>query len=73
MDWTGCELVEVIPGKVSGVPLVVGTRIQADIILEYLNAAHGLDELAEDYPSLSREQIQQLAAFAASRKLSAVS
>ena len=73
MDWTGCELVEVIPGKVSGVPLIVGTRIQADIIFEYLDSAGGLDELAEDFPSLSRGQIQELAAFANSRRLRAVS
>jgi uncharacterized protein (DUF433 family) len=33
MDWSGCELVEVIPGKVSGVPLVKGTRIPADFIV----------------------------------------
>lgn len=73
MDWTGCELVEVIPGKVSGVPLVVGTRIPADIIFEYLDATTGLDELVEDFPSLSRAQISKLFAFAESRRLRAAS
>ena len=24
MNWTGCELVEVVEGKLSGVPLVAG-------------------------------------------------
>jgi uncharacterized protein (DUF433 family) len=40
IDWSGCELVEVIPGKVSGVPLLKGTRLPADTIVE--NAAGGL-------------------------------
>ena len=31
IDWTGCSLVEVVPGKVSGVPILKGTRVQADI------------------------------------------
>jgi len=29
VDWTGCELVERVPGKVSGRPIVRGTRILA--------------------------------------------
>jgi uncharacterized protein (DUF433 family) len=27
IDWTSCELIERIPGKVSGQPIVRGTRI----------------------------------------------
>ena len=73
MDWSGCELVEVIPGKVSGVPLVVGTRIPADVILDYLDSGSPLEEIAEDYPSLSMETIRSLASFAESRRLSAAS
>ena len=68
MDWTGCELVEVIPGKVSGVPLVVGTRIPANIILEYMDSDSGLEELAEDFPSLSIGIVRLLATFAASKR-----
>jgi uncharacterized protein (DUF433 family) len=29
MDWSGYDGVETIPGKVSGVPLLKGTRVQA--------------------------------------------
>ena len=43
MDWTGCSYVEVIPGKVSGVPLVRGSRVPADTVLE----SHQLGETVE--------------------------
>ena len=69
MDWSGCELVEVIPGKVSGVPLVVGTRIPADVIVHYVDSGSPLEEIVEDYPSLSMETIRSLASFAESRRL----
>jgi uncharacterized protein (DUF433 family) len=32
MDWTECEIVESVPGKVSGTPVLVGTRIPADAL-----------------------------------------
>lgn len=33
IDWTGCNLVERIPGKLAGRPIVRGTRIAADTIV----------------------------------------
>jgi hypothetical protein len=27
MDWTGCEFVERVPGRMNGVPVVVGSRV----------------------------------------------
>jgi uncharacterized protein (DUF433 family) len=33
IDWTGCELVERIPGKVSGQPIVRGTRIMPEPVV----------------------------------------
>jgi uncharacterized protein (DUF433 family) len=34
IDWAGCELVERVPGKVSGRPIVRGTRTLADTIVQ---------------------------------------
>ena len=73
MDWSGCELVEVIPGKVSGVPLVVGTRIPADVIFDYIDSGSPLEEITEDYPSLSVDTVRFLASFAESHRLPAAS
>ena len=64
MDWSGCDLVEVIPGKVSGAPLIKGTRIPADAILGNFEAGSPIEEIAENYPSASIEVIQKLLAYA---------
>lgn len=64
MDWSGCDLVEVIPGKVSGRPLVKGTRIPADVIVSNFETGSPLEEIVENYPSLSVETIETLLSFA---------
>lgn len=64
MDWSGCDLVEVIPGKVSGVPLLKGTRIPADFILQNFEHGSSFEEIHEDYPSLSIETIRRLIRYA---------
>jgi uncharacterized protein (DUF433 family) len=67
MDWSGCELVEVIPGKHSGDPLVKGTRIPADAVLSNFEAGSPLEEIAENYPSLSMETIRAVVTYAVER------
>jgi uncharacterized protein (DUF433 family) len=67
IDWTGCELVERVSGKVSGRPLVRGTRILADTIVQDAELGSTLEEILENYPDLSMSAIQQLVAFARSR------
>lgn len=66
MDWTGCELVERIP--VSGQPIVRGTAILADSVLDYSDEGVPLDEIIEDFPALTVEMVQTLIAFAHSRR-----
>jgi uncharacterized protein (DUF433 family) len=73
MDWSGCDLVEVIPGKHSGDPLIKGTRIPADAIVSNFEAGSSLEEIAENYPSASMETIKALIAFAHSRRMQMVS
>ncbi len=68
MDWTGCDLVESVPGKVSGRPVVKGTRIFADTIPEDHALGSSLDEIRENYPSLSQETIEGLIRFAHSHE-----
>lgn len=69
IDWTGCELVERIPGKVSGRPIVRGTRILADTIVEDAELGSPLEEIHENYPDLSMTAIQQLISFAHSHRV----
>ena len=64
IDWTGCDLVERIPGKVSGRPIVRGTRILADTIDQDAELGSPLEEIHENYPDLALTAIQQLISFA---------
>lgn len=68
MDWTGCELVETVPGKVAGQPVVKGTRIPADVVL--VDEEHGRtpEQTHASFPSLPVATIHALRAFAHTRK-----
>jgi uncharacterized protein (DUF433 family) len=54
LDWQDCDLVEIVPGKQSGVPLVKGTRIPAQQIVEESEWGSPVEEIAENYPSITR-------------------
>jgi uncharacterized protein (DUF433 family) len=68
IDWTACELIEQIPGKVSGRPIVRGTRILPDAIVDSYDLGETLEELREGFPSLSVAQIKRLIEFAHARR-----
>ncbi|MDX6460474.1 MAG: hypothetical protein QOE55_4171, partial [Acidobacteriaceae bacterium] len=42
MDWSSCEVVEIVPGKVSGLPVIRGSRVPADQVLENHNAGESV-------------------------------
>jgi uncharacterized protein (DUF433 family) len=56
--------VERVPGKVSGRPIVRGTRILADTIVQDAELGSPLEEIQENYPDLLLTAIQQLISFA---------
>lgn len=64
IDWMACELIEQVPGKVSGRPVVRGTRILPDAIVGSFDLGETIDELREGFPSLSLAQIERLIKFA---------
>jgi uncharacterized protein (DUF433 family) len=68
IDWTACELIEQIPGKVSGRPLVRGTRILPDAIVNSYDLGESIEDLHEGFPSLSVAQIERLIEFAHARR-----
>ena len=45
MDWSECKVVEVIPCRVSGAPIVKGSRVQADTVLESRDLRESMDGL----------------------------
>ena len=64
IDWLACELIEQVPGKVSGRPVVRATRILPDAIVNSFDAGSTLNEIHEDYPGLTISQIRRLIEFA---------
>ena len=62
-DWTGCSLVEIVPGKVSGVPIVKGTRVQADTLVENYLGGSPVEEIAENF-AIAESIVQQILTFA---------
>jgi uncharacterized protein (DUF433 family) len=72
MDWTGCDLVERVPGKCSGSAVVRGTRIFADTIVQDRELGASAEDIHESFPTLSLETIESLLAFAEARHEMAV-
>lgn len=68
MDWAGCDLVEVVEGKVGGRPVVKGTRIPAETVLIDSELGCTPEETHENFPTLPIEIIKKLAAFAHNNK-----
>lgn len=68
IDWMACELIEQVPGKVSGRPVVRGTRILPDPIVNSYDLGDSIGEIHEGFPTLSVAQIKRLIDFAHSQR-----
>ncbi len=68
IDWIACELIEQVPGKVSGRPIVRGTRILPDAIVNGYELGESVEGLHEGFPSLTIPQIERLIEFASSQR-----
>jgi uncharacterized protein (DUF433 family) len=64
IDWMACELIERVPGKVSGRPIVRGTRIMPDGVVNSYDMGESIEGIREDWPALSVAQIKRLIEFA---------
>lgn len=58
------ERVESNPEIMLGKPVIRGTRVTVEILLEKLAADIPMDEILEDYPFLSRQDILAALAYA---------
>jgi len=63
MDWR--EHITVDPDVCHGKPCIKGTRVMVSVVLDNLAAGQTPEEIAESYPSVSREAIQAAIAYAA--------
>jgi uncharacterized protein (DUF433 family) len=46
-----------------GVPVFAGTRVPVQTLLDYLEGGHPLDEFLDHFPTVKREQAQQVLAL----------
>ncbi len=58
-------LIESSPAVMMGKPVIAGTRITVETILEKLGAGETIDELIVAHPRLTREGVNAALAFAA--------
>jgi len=60
--------ISIDPDVRSGKPCIKGTRITVYDVLEYLAGGMSEEEILEDFPSLTKKDIQMVFAFAAARE-----
>jgi uncharacterized protein (DUF433 family) len=63
MDWSGCAWVESVEGRLSGVPVVMGTRMQADGVLENFDDGLSVEEICYHF-FLDEYAVRGVLAFA---------
>ncbi|MBV8858602.1 MAG: DUF433 domain-containing protein [Acidobacteria bacterium] len=62
------KIITIEPGKRSGKPCIRGMRMTVYDVLEYLAAGMTQEEILEDFPYLTKEDILACLAFAADRE-----
>ena len=59
------DRIDVHPDICNGRPVIAGTRIPVQTIMEFLGAGDSIDEVLEAYPALEREDVYACIQFAA--------
>ncbi len=62
------DYITIEPDKRSGKPCIRGMRITVQDVLEYLASGMTEEEILDDFPDLTRKDIQACLAFAADRE-----
>ncbi|HJU54533.1 MAG TPA: DUF433 domain-containing protein [Pyrinomonadaceae bacterium] len=62
------DYITIEPDKRGGKPCIRGMRITVQDVLEYLASGMTEEEILDDFPDLTREDIQACLAFAADRE-----
>ena len=52
------ERITINPDICNGKPVVKGTRITVQTVLEFLAAGDSIEDVLEEYPALTREDVQ---------------
>lgn len=70
IDWSLCPLVESVPGRVGGRPVLLGTRMPVDDILANFDYGVSIEEIAEQF-ELDESVVREVVSYAESVRPSA--
>jgi uncharacterized protein (DUF433 family) len=48
------------PAILGGTPVFAGTRVPVQTLIDYLEAGESLDDFVEDFPTVTRQQAQEV-------------
>jgi uncharacterized protein (DUF433 family) len=63
------DVVNINPKILGGTPVFVGTRVPIESLFDYLKRGRTIDYFLEQFPTVSREQVEQLLEEAKSKTL----
>ena len=63
IDWTGCEWVEVVPGRMGGVPTVVDSRVTPQVLVDCFDDGDSVRLIGFTY-SLPARKVRGVLRFA---------
>lgn len=58
------DVITISPEIQSGTPIFAGTRVPIKILFDYLKGGDTIEEFLNDFPSVRKEQVDQLLGFA---------
>jgi uncharacterized protein (DUF433 family) len=68
IDWSACPLVEVKPGVLSGAPVLRGTRMPANAIIDNYDYGVSIAEIAEQF-EITTDRIEAILTYAKSHRV----
>ena len=68
IDWSECPLVEIKPGVQSGAPVLQGTRMPANAIVDNFDYGMSVSEIAEQF-ELPPDRVKAILAYAQSHRV----
>jgi uncharacterized protein (DUF433 family) len=68
LDWSECPLVETKPGVQSGAPVLRGTRMPVDAIVDNFDYGMSVAEIAEQF-EIPAERVEAILAYAKSHRV----
>ena len=63
LDWSQCDAVESVPGKVSGAWVLKGTRMPVQTVFANLEADANITDLVKWFDGLERAQVEAVIHF----------